>query len=56
MLHMVLRGKDVDCDTVNGYMGVFWSPFGGKVDNPTLTATEQRILALHGECRTKKLL
>ena len=56
MLYMMLKGHDVDRDVVNGYMGVFWSPFGGKVDDPVLTATERRILALYEECRAKKLL
>jgi len=57
MLHMAKQGVPVDWDMVKGYMGVFWSPFGGKIENPTLTKTERHILNLYAEClatRTSK--
>jgi RNA-directed DNA polymerase len=55
LLHMFLRGAPIEWESLGSMMSVFWSPYGGKISNPPLNATERKVLALFEQCRLKRL-
>ncbi|OGY96685.1 MAG: hypothetical protein A2122_00900 [Candidatus Liptonbacteria bacterium GWB1_49_6] len=46
MLIAGIEGEDVNPHKIEGFMSVFWSPYGGKRRSAVLTRTQRRILSL----------
>ena len=55
LLLKALSGQEVNPNVINGLMSVFWSPWGGRLnDLSRLNSTERRVFELYQEYRLRK--